>query len=204
METCANILLSACQEGGGQLVAYFFVFFGMFIQEEIILLVSGSLTFFKILDFPQVLLAAFLGGIIWDSFWFWMGRRYGEKFILQFGKYFFVTPERFFKMQRSIKNNGAKFIFLTKFLYGLNRTFLMAAGASKMKFKKFLSYQAGTTAFLVLLFVSLGRFFASSLETLGQDIKFVGLGILTFIVLILLLEKLFGKKFFTRLFGNGN
>ena len=204
MEVCANLLLSACGSDGGQMVANLFIFLGMFIQEEIVLLVSGSLTFFKILSFTQVLIAAFLGGLVWDSFWFFIGRRYGKKFVLKFGKYFLVTPERFSKMQQAIKNNGAKFIFLTKFLYGLNRTFLMSAGASKMKYKKFLGYQAFTTAFLVLLFVSLGRFFASSLETLRQDIKFVGLGILIFIILILLVEKIFGKKFFTCLFGNGN
>ncbi|PJE60062.1 MAG: hypothetical protein COU85_00235 [Candidatus Portnoybacteria bacterium CG10_big_fil_rev_8_21_14_0_10_44_7] len=206
MQTCTALLAHLCLSigSGGQVAAYFLIALGMVFEGEIFLLVAGSLTFFQILYLPWVLLAALLGTFAGDVFWYKLGRRYGRGLIQKYGRWFLIPSQRFAKMEKMVLEHGPWLIFLTKFLYGLNHAFLVAAGAIKFGFKKFLRYQLPASAFWMFVFVFLGHFFASSLAALKKDIHFFGLSLLGLIVLILILERAFGKKFISRFLNNNH
>lgn len=204
METCAAILSSICLAFSSKLIIYFLIALFMVIEGEIFLLVAGSLIHFGVLDFWPLVLAATLGTWGSDLFWYELGRRYGEKLIGRFGRWFFLTPARFLKIEKLILSHGAWLILLSKFSYGLNHTFMLAAGTVKFDFKRFLKYQFSVSVLWVLAFISLGQFFASSLAVIEKDIKRVSLAVLTLAVVMAIVERLFIRKFLKKFTGNGN
>lgn len=176
----------------------------MIIEGEIFLLVAGSLVHFGILDFWPLAVAAIIGTWLSDLFWYELGRRYGEKIVKRWGRWFLLTPERFLKIEELIIERGEWLILVSKFSYGLNHAFMLAAGTVKFNFKRFLKYQFSVSVLWVLAFVSLGRFFASSLATIEKDIKFVGLAMLGIVIVFWLVEKFFIRKFFRKFGVNDN
>ena len=203
MNTCAAILSQICLNFESQLLIYALIALVMILEGEIFLLVAGSLVALGFLKLIPLLIAAILGSWLSDIFWYWLGRRYGENLIKKYGRWFLITPERFFKIERIILSNGFPFIFLSKFFYGFYHLCILAAGAANFNFKKFLKFQMPVSFFWALLFVFLGKIFAFSLSIIEKDIKMLGLGIISFIILIITLEWIF-RKTFLRKFLNGN
>jgi len=183
-------------------ISFLMVFFG-----EEVLLIVGALTHFGVVDFWDAFFFALLGTIAGDIFWFKMGERYGENFILKYGRWFFITPERFKRLEGLINTNSGIFIFLSKFMYNLNHISLVAAGAIKFPFKKFIRPQIITSLIWVLAFMALGHAFAYNLAKLKHDVTLFTLLVLAVFVGFVLLEKLIEKlikwRIFNRFGGNG-
>lgn len=201
MDFCAAILSQICLNFESQILIYSLIALAMILEGEIFLLVAGSLVHFDVLNLWPLLAAAILGTWLSDIFWYWIGARWGEKFILRYGRWFFITPERFLKMQKVIHQSGAWLILISKFSYGLNHLFMLTAGAVKLKLGEFLKYQLPVSALWAAIFIFLGKFFALSLEAVGKDIKIIGGGILVLAILILLSERLVSRKFFAEIKG---
>lgn len=204
MGTCAAILSSICLAFSSKLIIYFLIALLMIIEGEVFLLVAGSLIHFGVLDFWPLVLAATLGTWGSDLFWYEIGRRWGEKLVNRWGRWLLLTPARFSKIEELILERGEWLILISKFSYGLNHAFMLAAGTVKFDFKRFLKYQFSVSVLWVLAFVSLGRFFASSLATIEKDIKFVGLAMLGVIIIFWAIERFFIRKFFRKFVSNGN
>ncbi|HRY52680.1 MAG TPA: DedA family protein [Candidatus Portnoybacteria bacterium] len=198
MGFCATILSQICFGLASQFLVYVAIALAMILEGEIFLLVAGSLVHFGLLDFWPLVAAAILGTWLSDIIWYQIGSRWGEKFIRRFGKWFFITPERFLKMQKVIWESGSWFILISKFSYGLNHLFMITAGSVKYGFKKFLKYQLPISAIWAMAFVLLGKVFALSLNVVHKDIKIIGIGILILAGLLLLSERLISRKFFAK------
>ncbi len=207
IEACAALISNLCSANvgvSGELIAYIVIAFAMIFEGEIFLLVAGSLVHLGVLDLWPTLVASFLGTIGSDIFWYSLGNKYGTKLIVKHGRWFFITPERFAKIERLIQKKGNWLILFSKFLYGLNHAFLAAAGAVKFSFERFIKVQIFASAFWVVLFILLGRFFASGLLIIKKDIRLVGGGMLVLIILFVLLERFLEKRFLRKFLGNGN
>jgi len=178
------------------------IFFG-----EEALLIIGALAHFGVVDFWDAFFFALLGTIAGDIFWFKLGERYGEDFILKYGHWFFITPERFKKLEGLINKNSGIFVFLSKFMYNLNHISLVAAGATKFPFKKFIKLQMPISFIWALSFMALGHAFAYNLGKLKHDVTLFTILVLAVFVSFILLEKFIEKliewKIFDRFGGNG-
>jgi len=203
MDFCAAILSQICLTFTGQFLIYTLIALAMLIEGEIFLLVAGSLVHLGLLDFWWLALAAILGTWTSDLVWYELGRRYGEKIVNCCGKWFLLTPERFLKIKEIISRRGIWLVLVSKFSYGLNHAFMMAAGTVRFSFRRFLKYQLVVSALWVFIFISLGRFFASGLATIEKDVRFVGLTMLGVVVVFWLIERFVIRGFFKRFIGNG-
>ncbi|MFH0852438.1 MAG: VTT domain-containing protein [bacterium] len=188
-------------------IIYAVIFFLMVFLGEEALLIIGALTHFGVIDFWDAFFFAFLGTIAGDIFWFKIGGRYGENFILKYGKWFFITPERFQRIEGMINKNSGIFVFLSKFMYNLNHISLVAAGAIKFPFKKFIRLQVFISLIWVFAFMWLGHAFAYNLAKLKHDVTLFTILVLVVFVGFILIEKFIEKlikwKIFDRLGGNG-
>lgn len=189
-------------------IVYAGIFLLMFFLGEEVLLVIGALSRLHLLNFWTAYLAAFLGTVGGDIFWYKIGERYGEQFVSKYGDWFFMTSKRFKKLELIINKKNGLFIFATKFMYGINHISEVAAGAVRFGFKKYLKRQIIVSAIWSFGFVSLGYFFADNLKRLKHDVAlfiFVLLGV--FVLLILLdraIEKIVEKKVLRIENGNGD
>jgi len=166
----------------------------IFMGEEI-LLVIGALARLQILDFWAAFIIASLGTIAGDIFWYKLGARFGEQFVTRYGRWLFITKERFEKITGLVHRHGGFFIFVSKFIYNLNHVSEVAAGAVGFNFKKYIKAQIAVSTIWVFLFLSLGYFFANNLTALKHDVKLFAITLFFIFVGLLLLEKVVERVF---------
>ena len=80
---------------------YLVVFFGVMIESagiplpgETILVASGFMVQQGYLDPEDAILFGILGAVIGDQVGYWVGRNGGRPFILRWGRYVLITPDR--------------------------------------------------------------------------------------------------------------
>ena len=128
---------------------YLIVLFGVMIESmgvpipgETILIASGILVQQSKLDLGAVILFGILGAVIGDQIGYWIGRKGGRPFILRWGRYVRITPERLAGAERFFARHGGKAVFLARFVAGLRVFGALVAGVSHMKWRTFIFYNA--------------------------------------------------------------
>lgn len=181
--------------GSFGIFAYPLLFFLMFIEGgDATLLASGFLIRLGFFDFIPVFVLTASGIFIRDIILYKLGKKYGEQIAVKYGKFLFVTPRRFASITRRLKKSRGKTIFFSKFLYGLNHITILAVGASKIDFKRFIKLSAATIIFWEFVMLGLGYFVGHSFTLLKHYVKdisiFLAASVIIFIILELLIKKI--------------
>ncbi|HPT40285.1 MAG TPA: DedA family protein [Candidatus Paceibacterota bacterium] len=170
------------------IIPYIVLFFTMMFLGEEAMLVAGSLSSLGVLRPDLAFVFSLLGVYTGDAFWFSIGWYLGNGFVKKFGKFFFVTAERFQKMQSLFNNNGKLVLFFSKFVFGFNHLIMAAAGASHMKIKKFAVCQLYTSLIWTAIFMSLGYAYSNFISSITKNVKIIGLCLLAFFILFMISE----------------
>src|ERR671929_1674828 len=128
---------------------YLVVFFGVMLEStgvplpgETILLASGLLAQQGHIDVEDVIFFGILGAIVGDQIGYWVGREGGRPFVLRWGRYVLVTPERLGRVEAFFGRHGGKAVFLARFFSGFRVLGALVAGMSRMRWRTFLFYNA--------------------------------------------------------------
>jgi membrane protein DedA with SNARE-associated domain len=126
---------------------YLVVFLGAMLESaglplpgETVLIASGVLVHEGVLNPGDALLFGILGAVGGDQVGYWTGRFGGRPFVVRWGKYAFVTPERLGNAETFFSRPGGKAVFLTRFVTGLRVFAALVAGTSRMLSGKFALY----------------------------------------------------------------
>jgi membrane protein DedA with SNARE-associated domain/membrane-associated phospholipid phosphatase/putative flippase GtrA len=175
---------------------YLIILFGVMAEStgvplpgETILIASGILAQRGSLDFGDAILFGILGAVIGDQIGYWVGRRGGRPFVLRYGRYVLITPERLGRAEAFFARHGGKAVFLARFFSGLRVFGALVAGTSRMRWATFLLYNALGGAIWATAVVLVGYLLGGSL---GAVERWLGkasllLGILAVIAIILYL-----------------
>lgn len=181
---------------------YVFLYLVMIFMGAEAMMTAGSLAHFNIFKFWSVFVITFLGIYTSDLIFYYLGLRFGEKFIKKFGKFIFLSPERFDKIKRAFDKGGFWVLFFSKFVYCFGHLTSAAAGATKMKMGKYFIYLLVSSLASVATFLSIGYFFSSFIDSITRDFKVIGLSFIGFIVVFILVEKwvvkIFSRSFIER------
>jgi membrane protein DedA with SNARE-associated domain len=149
---------------------YLVVFLGVMAESsgiplpgETILIASGALVHHGTLNPGEALISGILGAIIGDQIGYWAGRKGGRAFVLRWGRYIFVTPERLGRAESFFDRHGGKAVFFARFVTGLRVFGALAAGTSRMPWRKFFLYNALGGATWVIAATSAGYFLWASI-----------------------------------------
>lgn len=112
---------------------YLAVAIGSFLEGEVSLLLGTLAAREGILVFPGVILAAFLGTLIADNTWFYLGRHLGQPFIARHRHW----RERAEYVRNLLERYGAGFIVGLRFFYGLRTVTPFVIGAARVSRVKF-------------------------------------------------------------------
>src|ERR1035437_7311575 len=96
-------------------LGYAAIFVGTFLEGESILALGGLATEHGYLSFPAVVGVAVLGGFLGDQFFFFVGRRYGDRVLVRFP---FVSA-KVLRVQALLRRWDILAVILIRFLYGL-------------------------------------------------------------------------------------
>jgi membrane protein DedA with SNARE-associated domain len=151
------------------------------------------------LDLPLVIAFAAAGAILGDNIGFWIGRRWGTKFLLRYGKFIHLPEERLKLGQYLFARHGAKIVFFGRFVAFLRVLAALLAGVNKYHWPQFLFFNAaGGTIWAVV--VGIGSYvFGDSIVRVSGPIGMIALagvvaGAFAFMYVVRREEKKMEKK----------
>jgi len=149
---------------------YLVIFFGVLLEStgvplpgETILLASGVLVQQGHLDLEDAIVFGILGAVIGDQIGYWVGREGGRRFVLRWGRYVLITPERLARAEAFFERHGGKAVFLARFFSGFRVFGALVAGISRMRWGTFILYNALGGAVWATAVVLVGYFLGSSI-----------------------------------------
>ena len=128
------------------------------------------------LDLALVIACAGAGAIIGGNIGFWVGRTWGAKFLLRYGKFIHLPEERLILGQYLFEKHGGKIVFFGRFFAFLRVLAALLAGANKYRWPPFLFFNAAGGIVWALVF-GVGAFvFGDSVNRVSGPLGVVALG----------------------------
>jgi membrane protein DedA with SNARE-associated domain len=184
---------------------YVFVFLGVVLEGvgiplpgEAVLIAAGALAHQGSLTPWETMVLGSLGAVVGGQVGYGVGRFGGRPFVLRWGRYAFITPERLGRAERFFERHGGRAVFLARFITGLRVFGALAAGVSRMPWAKFALYNVlgGTT--WAMAAVSLGYFLWASIGLVEHWIGRISLLLAVALVLVVILCWSYRKAMRTR------
>lgn len=171
-------------------ISYLIIFFPIFVEGEIILLLAGVFSHKGYLDVFDVMAIAAFGAFLHDIFYWSIGEKLSKS-----GKkrFLFVDLEKIGNFLEKSSFSPGCLVFISKFAWTLNRIVLITYGRMKIPFKKLWRYSAAAAISWSILLVSLGYLFASKTDVLKKNFKTAALLLVGFIVGVVILENILAK-----------
>lgn len=162
------------------------LFVGLLIPGVVVLLVAGFLAAQNQLNLFIVMAIAFAGGLIGDNTSYWIGRKGGRPFLERYSRFLRVSPERLKEIDDYYSKHGGKTVFAARFTAVLHTLAPVLAGVSRMRYSKFVIFNAAAGFTWSVTIPALGFFFGESLTRVKSLI-----GKINIIVLIILVIAIF-------------
>lgn len=145
---------------------YLFVFFGVMLgcsgipfPGATILLAAGILVQQGHLELGYAISFGILGAILGSQIGYWAGQRGGRSFVLKWGRYVKITPERLERVEQFFVRYGGKAVFASRFVSVFRVLGAPVAGISRMRGSTFFLYSALGGMVWTTVVVLLGYFF---------------------------------------------
>lgn len=165
---------------------YAALFIVSFVEGFNIMFIGGFIAALGLISVWQAVLMLFLGDILSDIMWYYVGYFGGEKSISFIGRYYKAIHEQTAKIRLLFERHIGKIIISVKMTSGLCLAMVLTAGFTKLDFKKFLYYDFIGSAGWVLISVGIGYFFGSSYALISQYYKTAGFIVLSFLILAII------------------
>jgi membrane protein DedA with SNARE-associated domain len=105
-----------------------------------VLLASGVLVQQGHLNLAETIAFGVLGAIVGNQIGYWVGHRSGKAFLLKWGRYVRLTPERLDRVDRFVTHEGGKAVFAARFFSVSRLLEALVAGMSRMRWGSFSFY----------------------------------------------------------------
>jgi membrane protein DedA with SNARE-associated domain len=186
-----------------QVLVYFFIFIGLIIEGEFILISVGILLHLGALSFPLALFFIFLGVLCKPMLGYYFGVIIHDKWHqTKFLKY---IEKRVLNILPHFRQRPSWSIFVSKFILGVNNIVIIFSGYQKIDFKRYLRAEFFSTIIWVPTLLFLGYLFSYAAFHISHEIWRFSLIVLVLIVLFIILDKLVGWLYgLFEEFYNGN
>jgi membrane protein DedA with SNARE-associated domain len=161
---------------------YWIVFVGVMLENagvpipgETILLAAGFFASRGNLSVALIAAVAACGAILGDNLGYWIGRKLGRSLVIKYGKYVWLTEQRFADMERFFDRHGAKTVGVARFITGFRVFTALFAGASHMVWRRFLFFNAIGGLVWAAVITLVGYFFGHSWSLMERWVKGGGL-----------------------------
>ncbi|MFI4985945.1 MAG: DedA family protein [Alphaproteobacteria bacterium] len=147
-----------------------------FFEGETVLLVAGFLAQRGYLSLEWCILAAFIGSMLGDQLYFWIGRMFGAQ-ILEWRPAWHSIADRALRLLVRYQN---LFILTFRFIYGVRNVASFAIGFAGVSFRRFAILNAIAALVWALTFGLGGYFFGKTLKHFigqAQQLEGIALGV---------------------------
>ncbi len=159
-------------------MGYWGIFLLMFLEStffpfpsEIIMIPAGYLAYKGEMNVYAVVLVGILGSVGGALFNYYLAMHFGRKFILKYGKYFFIKEETLDKLEAFFVKHGELSTFNGRLIPGIRQLISLPAGLARMNVAKFSLYSALGAGIWVIVLVALGYVLGSNEELISEYLK---------------------------------
>lgn len=189
MLTLAQIYLSLIK------FQYIILFPVVAIEGPIISVIAGFLIAQNLMNFYLAYTIIIVADLAGDGLYYALGH-WGSNFGMRL---FRLSPNRLAQLKRHFDEHGGKTILFAKIAHGIGTSFLFAAGAANMPFKKFLYYNILGTVPKSLILILVGYLFGQSYVRISKYFDYyalftLGLGVILIVIYIRVAKKLRKKE----------
>jgi membrane protein DedA with SNARE-associated domain len=144
--------------------------FGVPVPGETVLIIAAVYAGTGRFSVWLVGLIGFVAAVLGDNVGFAIGHFGGRPLAERYGKYIFLTPERLDKTASFFDRHGGKVIVIARFVEGLRQANGIIAGITGMHWTKFLPFNMIGAALWVGLWVSVGYFSGSHINSIYHTV----------------------------------
>jgi membrane protein DedA with SNARE-associated domain len=123
-----------------------------------------------------IIVAAAGGAIIGDNLGYTAGRYGGRRLATRYGKYVRLKPEHLDRAEQFFEKHGDKTVFFGRFIAVLRAWAAFLAGTNRMRWPKFLLFNAAGGILWATIYGLLGYFLGNNLPILNKVTKILGIG----------------------------
>ncbi len=161
-----------------------------------VLLTAGTLVATHQLRGPLAVLSVLAACALADSFWYTLGRRYGNAVLRLLCRLSFEADTCVTKTEGYFHRHGAVTLLFAKFVPGLSTVAAPIAGQTGMPYTRFLSYDLSGSLLWALAYVLTGFFFGDIAKRSGPF--FTLLGHFAVVIFVLMVLSLMLHRFWTQ------
>jgi len=184
-----NLIVLSVAEWG-----YFGIFLTMAIESsfipfpsEVILIPAGYLAYQGQMQLGAIFLSALLGSMLGAFINYYLAYFVGRAFLLNYGKYFFISNEALFKMETFFQKYGAISTFTGRLIPGIRQLISIPAGLSRMDLRVFSLYTALGAGTWSIVLIALGYILGDNQELIKSYLHQITLTVVAAILPVLLL-----------------
>ncbi|RMG45236.1 MAG: DedA family protein [Candidatus Dadabacteria bacterium] len=123
---------------------------------EIVLVPAGYLAQQGEMSIVMIFLAGVGGSLLGATINYYLSVWLGRKFILTYGRYFFLPEEKFIKLEKAFLKHGNFATFVGRLIFGIRQWISIPAGLARMPFAPFAVLTSLGASVWVIILVALG------------------------------------------------
>ena len=172
-------------------LGYIGIFLLMFLEStffpfpsEIVMIPAGYLAYKGEMNLYLAIAAGILGSVTGALFNYYFAIYFGRKFLLRYGRYFFVKEKTLQKLETFFQKHGELSTFNGRLIPGIRQLISLPAGLARMNVVKFSLYTALGAGIWVVVLVALGYLLGSQEELISEYLRSATLIALICVLLI--------------------
>ena len=148
------------------------------VPSEVVMIPAGYLAYKGEMNIYIVILLGALGSLGGALFNYYFALKFGKRFLMKYGKYFFVSHETIEKTETFFKNHGHISTFSGRLIPGLRHYISLPAGLARMNLFVFCLYTTlGATLWVVILTL-LGYYLGDNEALVKEYLRYLIVGVL--------------------------
>lgn len=140
-------------------------------------LIGASAAAAGLLDWHWVLVATIVGNIVGDCLWYSVGYMGRMKWLYDHGRWFGMRPHHVARLEREMRTHATKLIIFAKIAYGLIVPTLVAAGMSRVPWRKWFPVVFVVETLWSILLVWIGFHTTAFIQRFEQSIHAIGVAV---------------------------
>jgi membrane protein DedA with SNARE-associated domain len=159
-------------------MGYLGIFLLMFLEStffpfpsEVIMIPAGYLAHKGEMNIYIIVIVGIFGSVAGALFNYYIAIHFGRKFILKYGKYFFIKEETLDKLEAFFTKHGELSTFNGRLIPGIRQLISLPAGLARMNIGKFAFYSALGAGIWVIVLVVIGYLLGSNEALISKYLK---------------------------------
>lgn len=179
-------------------LGYTGIFIMMFLESsffpfpsEVVMIPAGYLAYKGEMNMYLVILFGILGSLAGSLFNYYLAIKFGRKFLIKYGKYFFIKEETIIRMEEFFKKHGHISTFSGRLIPVVRQYISLPAGLAKMNLFIFSLYTSLGAGIWVIILAVLGYYLGDNEGLIKEYLRYI---IVIILIALMLLAFWYYKK----------